>query len=246
MNKRKINKKPLIVGLILMVIGAAIMAAVFGVCGFDGIFGGEAKKTEYQCIGDDISMLEISADESNIKIVRTGNEKCKVVYGEDDLLCHGISEENGKLKITVTDNRKWYDYIRPVLPDRYYITVYLPEKTECDINIETKSGEVECYGINAGDLCISAQSGDAEMENCKIAGSLTVKVKSGDVSVENSDASEAEIETQSGEVELGFITPKHYVLSSSSGRIDEELLSISDDNAGICRVVTRSGDIEMN
>ena len=127
--------------------------------------------------------------------------------------------------------------------------------------LKTQSGEIEMNSRSCGKACIESQSGDAEVKNTALSGSLSVTTQSGEIDMENvtsqssmtlrtqsgeidmerCDAASLDIESQSGEVEATLLTGKTFDVESGSGEIDIP----RTDEGGVCRIKTSSGDIRV-
>ena len=131
------------------------------------------------------------------------------------------------------------------------------EKTE----IQLSSGDTEIISSSLGSFSHSSASGDAEisdstfirltnktssgdidLEDVTVSGRLDIETSSGEVDFSRIDAAEIYIDTSSGDVEGTLLSAKNFETHTGSGNVR---VPAPDSSAGICRINTGSGDIEI-
>ena len=77
-------------------------------------------------IDKEFKNINIDTNTADIKIQPSDDDICRVVFYEEKKVKHTVKVVNDTLKISVTDQRKWYEHIGISL-DNTKITVYLPK-----------------------------------------------------------------------------------------------------------------------
>ena len=104
------------------------------------------------------------------------------------------------------------------------------------------SGDIEILSGDGESLSASSRSGDIEMEDVLVTGTLRMESSSGDLELHRSDAGQMELKCASGDIQATLLTPKDFKVSSTVGdvRVPESV-----PGAGECRVRSSSGDIDI-
>jgi len=221
MNKR--IKIWLITAAALVAAGVIVFAAAMTAHGWDF---NKLSTVKYQSntyeLNEVFGSITIDTDTADITLIKTDEEKCKVVCNESEKVKYSASVDNGKLIIKETDERKWYEYIG-INVKSPVITVYLPN-TEYD-RLTIKNG--------TGDVKISE---DFKLET------VNISTSTGDISLKNAEAESIELSVSTGKITLTDVNCKGNVkLKSSTGKT--KITSLKCENL---TSQGNTGDISLN
>lgn len=240
MSKRKITA--IIIAVCLIFVGTIISAialtnADFDFSTFDTV---ETENNTYE-ITETFSEIDIDSAECDIKLLPATDGVCKVICSESDKISHDVAVENDTLTVKRYDNREWYEHIG-IYSNEMQITVYLPKTDYQKLNIRTVSGDICISDINVDTFNCKSTSGDVELLNVVALNDFAVKTTSGDIDFAACDCKNISLKSTSGDVEGSLLSGKNFIVDTTSGDID---VPRSSADGGECRIITTSGDIEI-
>lgn len=259
---KKSIKILIIVAVSLLVAGAIVMTIGFATTGFNFKNPSGYEEKTYN-VEQQFSKVTVSEIERDVRFAISSDGSVKIKTYETEKLKLDVKVEDGVLKITRVDEKKWYEFIGVNFgwSDYMATTVYLPAGEYDALNLSVVSGDVNIpNNFTFETAIINSVSGDVKMNaNCKVkleintvsgeidvSGVTAQEIKmnsvSGDIEIENSDASVIDIESTSGDVDCAFNTGKSFLVDTVSGDVR---VPQSDANGGTCKVETTSGDIEI-
>lgn len=123
--------------------------------------------------------------------------------------------------------------------------VELSKISTVDLSVSTTSGNLNLFEIYAtGDVVLESTSGASRLEKTT-AKSFTITTTSGDIRFKDADADMLRIQSNSGCVKGNLLSEKNFEVSTTSGDVDIPHPPRYDENAGICTVITTSGDVTL-
>lgn len=219
----KVMKIWFITASILIFCGLIVFTAQMTVYDWDfSRLAEEDYETNTNIISESFLDIKVNTEYADITVVPATDGECKVVCFEERKAKHIVCVENGTLKITLSDEKCWYDYFGFNFADTK-ITVYLPEAEYGALSVNTSSGDVVAHGITLGALDATTASGKVRLSSIKCEGDLKLNLLSG-----NSW--------------MNGVTCKNLVIGSSCG--DVEMTSVS--TAEMIKITSTSGDVELN
>ncbi len=259
---KKRTKIWLIVAAILSLTGIIMFAITLAAGGWDFSKLNSIKfelNTHY--ISDDFTDISIDTDTADVIVVRSENDECKVVLHESAKEKHAVGLEGNTLKISIRDDRKWYEHIMLFSFGRTKITVYLPEtaygalKVKQDtgdiklpsdlafsaIDLWGSTGEVDVRSTVTGEAKIRRSTGDIDIVGIKV-GSLNLTTDTGDIEVSSLVCTDnISIRVSTGDVELENVSCNNFTSMGSTGEISLENATAY----GTLRIERSTGDIEF-
>lgn len=184
------------------------------------------------------SDITIEGAEADILFLTSQNDTCKIVCNEAEEVYHSVEVKNDTLTIKRIDTRKWHDNVG-INMGRMEIFVYLPQTEYEALYVKGVSGAID----------IPKDFGFKEAE---------IRSTSGDVRFTASVQNELSIETVSGNLYVGDVSPKSLKLHSTSGDAKISSVNVESDltaetvsgdvtlmecDADSLRVKTTSGDV---
>lgn len=251
----------LVLGLSLMVLGGLIFTGVLAVNDWDFNKLSQHKyETETLEFTEDFENISINTSTDDIVFKKSEDEKCKVVFYQDQKIKHTAKISGKTLMIGKTDTRNWYDHIEFFSFDTTKITLYLPKEIYSSLDIKTDTGDIKIPdSFSFGGLKIKGSTSDVSL-NSSVSGVAEITVSTGDISVAdakfnklkisastgdikimNSDADEMFIKTDTGDVEGRLLTSKIFITNSETGTINVP----KTEKGGKCEVKTSTGDIKF-
>lgn len=245
-------------GLLISTIGAATV-------GFD--FSRIVQKNQGEkktfTISNEFDSISIKNVSDNVEFLPSEGNECTVICYDHDHLKYNVSVNNGTLDIREEDNRQWFEHIGffNIGWESENVTVYLPEGTYHDLNIDTVSGNVTLKNHYSFDnAVINTISGDISITKIKVNESDSFDTISGSVTLDSILCGTMTAESVSGDITLRNPMAKNYInLNTTSGDIQlnnpvSESLSahtVSGDIVGIMSgsweydTSTISGDVDV-
>ena len=211
----------LIIALILTLLGASVFAIAMANYDWDfAKLNTDKYVTNTYNPGSEFDRISINVNTTDIKFAPSEDGECSIVGLESDEIKHSILVENGALIIEVSHARKWYEHIG-IFYENPKMTIYLP-KTEYEaLTIETDTGDVSV----PKDFSFKAIDIDGDTSDIKCLAT----------------ASNLEIETSTGDVNLDTVTADRISLSSDTG--DIKLKSVVANNN--IEIETDTGDVKF-
>ena len=173
---------------------------------------------------------------------------------------HSVLVEDGVLKIKMTDNRRWMDYIGifGMGWERMEMTVHLPQKQYESLRITTDTGDIQIpEALVSKEILLRSSTGDIDCEGTAIdlldcmtsTGDLFVRdgapvltklqSSTGDLSVSGSMGKQIHMKTSTGEVNAENVETQSFTCSSSTGEVELERVLVED----YLQVFTTTGDV---
>lgn len=209
----------LVIALILVLLGAFIFAIAMANYGWNFTKLSTDKYVNNTYNPDsEFDKISINVNTTDIKLAPSEDGKCSIVCRETDKIKHSAFVQNGTLIIEIEDTRRWYDHIG-IFYESPNMTVYLPKKEYVSLIIETDTGDIilpKCFNFKSLEI-----DGDTSDIKCLAT------------------ASNLEIETSTGDVNLDTVTADRISISSDTG--DIKLKSVVADNS--IEIETDTGDV---
>lgn len=179
------------------------------------------------------------------------SEKIKVFvgpYNEIQIEAKGQIKEShtSLMNLQVSDKNVTLSQKNDDEVHRVSVTIRIPQNSKAQLNLKTVSGEVEIEGANFQDLSVTTVSGDINAEKTS-SENMHLKSVSGDIEIKSSTVKSADLFSVSGDVKLKLSNADKvkYDLQSLSGDIEQIAKGSPQSDAGLVRVQTTSGDIEI-
>ena len=237
------KKTFIIIAVIIAVIGIAVSLGALIAVDFDFSKLGNAKyeRNEYS-VSENFNSIEIDAKETDVIIKPSDNGSVSVVCEERENVKHAVSVENDTLKITVNDERKWFDRLE-FFPKPLSVTVYLNASQYGALKVSNSTGDVSLDGaFTFGNVNITASTGDIDIKNITAA-KLDLTVSTGDVRVSTVTCEEGvSVSVSTGETALTDLTCKNLISTGSTGDVTLKNV-IATENFSIER---STGDISFD
>ncbi len=234
-------KKLLVISIVLLVVGAVILAAAFAFVKFDfKKISSEELMTNTYYAENSFSNIEIDSDDCKVTLIPSEDEVCKIVCTETEKVKFKITDENGTLKIVYQDSRSWVDRIGIFIAEKT-VDVYLPQNEYENLKIGNSSGGVVISdGLTFSEIQTNTSSGSVK---CYAdADVLSVKVSSGSIKLDGVSALEINLESSSGSIKLDNISSENINLEATSGSV--KLDSVNAEKS--ITVESTSGSVELN
>ncbi len=232
----------LAVGAALVVLGSILFVGAMATCDWD--FTKLSTVTyvtnTYKPRGE-FDKISIDAATTEIELVLTDEEACRIVCVEAEKVKHSASVENGTLVIDTVDTRKWYDHICISLGTPK-MTVYLPQSEYASLVIETNTGDITI----ARDFSFQTVEieGDTSDLDCfaSVADTMKVELSTGDIYVDTVTAGRLDLTTDTGDIKICSATVEQDVeLETDTGAITLENVVA----AGRLSVQSDTGDVRF-
>lgn len=236
---RRKPRKLFLLATILLVLGGAIFAVTMSAVGWDFTklqYGQYTLRVEE--IVEPFKEIQINETIADVRILPSSDDKVKVEYYEKENIAFGVQVTDGVLRMRVTDNRKWYQYLFNF--GKREVRLYLP-RGEYDnlvawtqtgditvgegflfdfVDIKTDTGDVVFKSSSKNCLYIRMTTGDAYLSYVH-ALSIDVSATTGDIQAHDIRATEQiSISTSTGEVECTSIRSASFYAFSDTGDIE--------------------------
>lgn len=255
------SKLSYIVASVLIVIGCVIFVVAMSLNGWDfkKLNAFEFKTTTHQ-ITEQFSDIQINVDVTDIKIVSTQEQSCKVTCYEQEKVFHQVKVVDNTLKIDAIDSRGLFDRLALTIGSPL-VTIYLPQSQYGALKIKQDTGDVEIacpitfesvgIEVDTGDVyaskvtCNEAFTVNVDTGDCKIkelsCGKFISDGDTGDVYLEKVTASQSmAIERDTGDIKLTRCDGGEISIQTDTGDVSGSLLSEK-----IFIVRTDTGDINV-
>lgn len=208
----------------------------------------------------------INTGDCDVKFVPyNGDVDGQVTLLEQEAVTHSVLVEDGTLKIEMTDQRKWTDYIGIYnvfgQSENMEMTVYLPaaeyeslqirittgdiklaeEPFFRDVMLRSNTGDISCVGAGGDVLDCMTSTGDIFVQN---SGADVVKLQSntGDFAVSAVAGNEIHMRTNTGEVDAENVNVQMFTCKTDTGDVELEKVLAED----YLQVSTNTGRVEVD
>ena len=250
---RKLIKALLIVVIILAVLCVGGFVALFAVSDWD--FNNLKYENREYVLNEDFSKISIEVKGTDVKIVSSTNDECKIVCFENNNYKHSVGVENDTLVIKSIHQKVFFGYKDTL------VTVYLPEKEYASVDLITTSGDVDIKNLKAktincfvdtGDVDVengvfdtftsTGDTGDIELENVVTTNNLTIKRNTGEIEASLlSCGADVIIEVDTGDISLDLINCKNLSIKSDTGEVEVDNSKVDNKFTA----VTDTGDLNF-
>lgn len=253
------KKVIMITAAALVIVGIVLFAGAIAAADFDfSKFSSREYDMKTVDITDSFESVEINSISSDIKLVLSKDNKCKVEYFEDKSISCSVGVSEGKLIISSKDNRTWADmigffgkstFITLFLPEKYYDSLKIENDTGDvtipkgmmlgSVSVSQSTGDIKLEGVTASDLKLKTSTGDIKIERTQVSGEVSVNVSTGDIKINDLECSAFYSEGSTGDIRLSDMTAKETMrIKRSTGDVKLE----SADGEEIY-IETSTGDV---
>lgn len=227
MNKTKLIL--IIIAVCFLVVGLLVFIVAMAALKFDATKLSTVKyvTNTYEVSGnfDDIT---IDVTTSEIEFVSSENGQCKVVCYENEKEKHSVTVNDGALKISTIDTRKWYDRFGFTFTSPK-ITVYLPQSGYSSLSIKTHTGNIKIPdGFAFESMNISGTTANVECR-ADVSKTVNINLSTGDITLNGAALGEAELSVTTGKITVNSVICSGNITAGvSTGRT--ELTDVSCKN----------------
>ena len=219
----------LIIGIVLTLVGAAIVFFVFLGVGFDfsklnyDLVDGSSQSyvTKTYDISEEFESISIEDSSADIYFEKATGDKVYVESYEREDVDYDVKVNNKTLYINRDPKSDLQFFSIGINTDESRLTVYLPKKAYDELTINTASSDIILSAeIEFSSVDIDAASGDVTVDS-KVSESISVDAASSDLFINSSDAKIVNLHTASGEITVsGLKNCEEIEVSTASGEID--------------------------
>ena len=237
----------LIVAAALFLVGCIMIGGAMSLMKWDfGKLSTSQYDTYEYTIEEAFSGILVSADTADITFTPSEDGLCRVVLYEAENRKSTVTVTEGKLTVSATDSRKWYQYIG-IGVENPEVTVYLPEGEYASLSVKSHTGKLTvAKGLAFGELEVTQTTGAifcyASAERMKLkasTGNITVKgvtvdsadltVSTGKVTVTDLIASGAlSVKVTTGNAVLTDTTCGSFLSTGSTGKLEMKNLAATE------------------
>lgn len=169
-------------------------------------------------ISNNITDISIVSDTADVTFLPAEDGQCAVVCYEQKKVSHTVIADNGILSVSLTEGRKWYEYIG-INFDSPKITVYLPAGTYGSLTIKESTGDITLPAdYQFANIDIVADTGDVTVHT-SAAEALRVKTSTGNIRAEGITAGVLDLTVSTGKVTVtDAVCEKDLKVRTSTGR----------------------------
>lgn len=109
------------------------------------------------------------------------------------------------------------------------------------LDLTVSTGKTTLTDVNCKNLFSDGSTGDLHLQNVIADEKFSIERSTGDVKLDGCDASEIEIETDTGNVTGSLLSPKIFLVETDTGRIDVP----KSTTGGRCQIETDTGNIKI-
>ena len=230
------------IAVALILAGAVLALVTLASVGFDtGKLGAGKFETKTYTPEGDLSSLEISLRISDVTVQVTTDGVLRVECYETEKQPHTVTLADGKLTVTATDQRKWYEKIT-IFSKSPKVTVYVPAGEYESLTLETDTGDVEMTGgTYRASVKIKTGTGDVSISPLT-AGNVGIRTNTGKVTVSDATCADLSVETDTGKVKLTDVNCAALTVETDTGSVT--LTNVV--GTGDAKIETDTGDVRFD
>ena len=202
----KATKIWLIIAALLILIGCIILGGVMVMLKWDFTKLSTTKyETNHYEINENYTNLSIVTNTADVVLVPSEIASCSVVCHEQSNVKQLVTAKDGTLVIEVVDSRKWYEHLG-IHFGTPKITVYIPRGEYGELSISSDTGNVEIQKeFRFESMDISVNTGD--VTSCASASKLIkIKTSTGDIGVDSLSAGALDLSVTTGKVTVSSVS----------------------------------------
>ena len=236
----KTTKKWIIIAFSLLLVGSIIFAGVMTMLKWDFTkLSTDKYVTNKHIISDNFQNISILTDTADIELIASENDQCLVVCYEEQNAKHSVIAEDGTLKISLKDNRKWYEHIGVSFCSPK-ITVYIPEREYGEVYVKASTGDIKAENVLAKGLEILVSTGRIEASNINCENDIKLSVSTGDTNLSDTKCKSLTSFGSTGDISLKNVIAKEKLsVKRSTGDI-----KLKGSDANELFITTDTGDIK--
>ena len=245
------NRKITYTGFGLILLGLIVGIVGFALLGFNPKKLGNVKVTNKEFTSSEsFDSISIKSEVSDVKIKRSEDNTFKVEYDEVSRMKTTVAIEDGVLKITEKDTRRWYDYIIRFnigffnaqskivvyLPDEQYKKITVSADTasvklysvpvDGDIVLKTDTGSIDVFNLSCDNLSASTDTGSVELETIRCNGNVKLGTDTGSIKIKDTIAvGDLKATTDTGSVTLKDMDAANITVKTDTGSIKGTILT---------------------
>jgi DUF4097 and DUF4098 domain-containing protein YvlB len=242
----------LILAAVLLVLGLVLGAVGYILGAVDDIRAGanaDAQQTSFSRSPDSVQEIQLELSSDDIIILPSKDNNLHISYPSDgnyayDTETDTVTGQNTLVFYQLPDEGSFLSHFSfNFTKNTGAITLALPEGYSGSITCAVTSGHISAEGISLGQVQISTSSGDVELTDCRVSGSMDLNSVSGELRLSETQVSGAlTCETTSGDVELENLQLHGVtVLETVSGELELEDCAVSDTLS----LSSTSGEIDL-
>ena len=191
-------------------------------------------QTSEHTIAESFADISILTDTADITFLPAQSAESIVVCKEQENIRHSVTVEDGTLKITLTDTRKWYEYVG-ISFEKSTITVYLPKSEYEKLTVKESTGDIVIHeNFSFESINVRTSTGNVE-SRASATEDIIIKTSTGDIKVENISAGSLDLSVTTGKITASSVTCSGYVtLKVTTGKTS--LTNVT------CQNLTSTGD----
>lgn len=195
-------------------------------CSGEGLFG--SYETQSFDISDDFEDILIEIDTAEVNFLLSQDDACHVVAYAQKNINYDARVDNGTLKISVSDDREWYEYVQ-IGFESSFLVVYLPKTEYSALALKASTSDVLLSGnFKFDSIDMSVSTGDLNV-SASARGAVSLKASTGDIDLSDMSASYISITVSTGEVDVdNVICDGDFELAVSTG--DAEIKNMTCNN----------------
>ena len=234
----KTIKIVLVIAIALIIAGALLAFVAFASSGFSaGNLGAGKFETKTYTPEGALSSVGITVRTSDVDFYLAEDGVLRVECYETEEQPHTVTLADGKLTISATDLRKWYEKIS-VFSKSPKVKIWLPAGEYEALTLETDTGDVVFHGTYSFlKLDVETDTGDVELGGT-FADSVRIKTDTGDVTVTPLTAGNVGIKTHTGKVILTDANCADLSVETDTGKV-----KLTDVRCAAMTVETDTGDV---
>ena len=217
----------IIFGFILLVAGAAVAAIGYKYYRVDKMVDNTIELTELY------GNIDIKLKTTNIQLIKSAEPMTKLVIKETKKVIHSAEVSDNTLKITVDDQRKWFEKIFNFNDYKIKVDAYIPE-------------------ANFESLVINSETGDITIPADFTFEKANIKASTGNIHFSGNVSKDLEVKTSTGNINISDVKPQNLIAKASTGNIVlnkvevEEKITINGSTGNATLNDSKSKDLSIN
>lgn len=218
----------LLVALALLVVGLLALFIPVAIHGWDLTVLDPHRYTEStHPVAGEFTAISVETSLANVTVLPSEDGTCRAVLCEQEGLTHTVAVEDGTLRITETDTRRWYEKLINLRSPS--ITLYLPEGSYGALTVSLSTGDVTLSeGFTFASLTLRGSTGDVACR-ADVLGAIDVRLSTGDVLLEGISAGAITLTASTGDTALTGVTCTSLTSSRSTGHTRLDGMSAEGD-----------------
>ena len=199
----------------------------------------EKYETKTYYINDSFQNISIDAEISDITVLPSKTQECKVEFWQTEKTEHYATVKNNTLSVEVRDYE--YSVYIGISFTSPKVSIYLPENEYSALSVNTETGKVSLSDLAFTTLSVKSSTGNVNLDTVVAKENISLESDTGNIKLSSVDSKSLTVKTDTGNVKGSLLSEKKFNAKSDTGNVKVPK-SKGNEN---CKITSDTGNINI-